>query len=95
VATASTFFRLRQGGSKHFSFVLAAKPPKRMKNVLSSMQFWYHWSWDAYHRFTHTKVTNIYLLALAVAHSGKLATFDQRIPTSVVQGGANALELLR
>lgn len=44
--------------------------------------------------FTHTPITDMYLLALAVAYSGKLATFDQRIPTGIVRDGAAALELI-
>lgn len=43
---------------------------------------------------THAQVTDVYLLALAVAHGGRLATFDQRIPTSLLEGGAQALEVL-
>lgn len=44
--------------------------------------------------FTHNHVTDIYLLALATAQSGKLATFDRHIPTSVIAGGADALEVI-
>ncbi|MBA3944370.1 MAG: VapC toxin family PIN domain ribonuclease [Herpetosiphonaceae bacterium] len=44
---------------------------------------------------THTHVTDIYLLGLAVHHGGKLATFDQRISTTTVQGGRSALEPIR
>jgi uncharacterized protein len=43
---------------------------------------------------THAHVTDIYLLGLAVHHGGKLATFDQHIPASVVKDGATALELV-
>lgn len=32
------------------------------------------------------QVTDLYLLALAVAHEGRLATFDDSIPISVVRG---------
>jgi toxin-antitoxin system PIN domain toxin len=38
-----------------------------------------------------SQVTDSYLLALAKAHNGKLATFDKRIVTSAVSGGAQAL----
>jgi toxin-antitoxin system PIN domain toxin len=40
---------------------------------------------------THGQVTDSYLLALAVAHRGKLATFDRRLATNAVTGGARAL----
>jgi toxin-antitoxin system PIN domain toxin len=43
---------------------------------------------------THRQVTNIYLLGLAARHGGRLATFDGRIPTTAVRGGARALELI-
>lgn len=36
---------------------------------------------------SHATLTDIYLLALAVAHDGRLATFDRRIPVSAVSGG--------
>jgi len=39
-------------------------------------------------------ITDIFLLGLAVHHSGKLTTFDQRIPIEAVVGGQEALELL-
>ena len=39
-------------------------------------------------------VTNSYLLALAVRHGGKLATFDRRLVTDAVLGGAEALHLV-
>ena len=42
---------------------------------------------------THRQLTDVYLLALAVAHDGCLATFDTSIPTSVVRG-ATAKHLL-
>lgn len=45
--------------------------------------------------FIHSQVTDLYLLGLAINQGGKLATFDQRIPQAVVQGGAAALELIR
>lgn len=43
---------------------------------------------------THNQVTDVYLLGLAIAQGGKLATFDQRIPAIVVQGGDKALEVI-
>jgi hypothetical protein len=35
-------------------------------------------------------VTDTYLLALAVQHGGKLATFDKKLITSAVRGGEAA-----
>lgn len=40
------------------------------------------------------QVTDSYLLALACAHSGKLATFDRRLVTEAVRGGAHRLHLI-
>ena len=37
------------------------------------------------------QVTDTYLLALARSHGGKLATFDRRMVTAAVTGGAKAL----
>jgi uncharacterized protein len=34
----------------------------------------------------HNQVTDVYLLALAVAHNSALATFDQRVAVSAVRG---------
>ncbi len=41
----------------------------------------------------HQQISDVYLLALAVAHHGCLATFDRAIPLSVVRG-ATARNLL-
>jgi toxin-antitoxin system PIN domain toxin len=41
------------------------------------------------------QVTDSYLLALARAHGGQLATFDQRLVTDAVVNGAKALHLIR
>lgn len=43
---------------------------------------------------TSAQVTDTYLLALAVAHDGKLATFDRRLSVKAVKGGKAALHLL-
>lgn len=43
---------------------------------------------------THSQITDVFLLSLAVHRGGKLATFDQRIATMAVQGGSEALELI-
>jgi toxin-antitoxin system PIN domain toxin len=40
------------------------------------------------------QITDTYLLALAVKHGGRLATFDRRLVTSAVRGGAAALHLI-
>lgn len=41
------------------------------------------------------QIADTYLLALAVAHRGKLATFDSHLVSSAVSGGAAALSLIR
>lgn len=41
------------------------------------------------------QVTDSYLLALAGAHGGQLATFDRRLVTDAVVNGARALHLIR
>lgn len=40
------------------------------------------------------QVTDSYLLALACAHHGKLATFDRRLVADAVRGGAKGLHLI-
>lgn len=40
---------------------------------------------------TSAQVTDTYLLALAQAHGGRLATFDRKLATSAVPGGRAAL----
>jgi toxin-antitoxin system PIN domain toxin len=42
-----------------------------------------------------SQVTDSYLLALASAHDGKLATFDRHLVTSAVVGGSKALHLIQ
>jgi toxin-antitoxin system PIN domain toxin len=44
---------------------------------------------------SHSRVTDAYLLALAHANGGRLATLDQRLATEVVPDGQRALELIR
>ena len=39
-------------------------------------------------------LTDLYLLALAVRHGGRLVTLDRRIDPAFVKGGAQALEIL-
>ncbi|NJM07844.1 type II toxin-antitoxin system VapC family toxin [Candidatus Gracilibacteria bacterium] len=43
---------------------------------------------------THNHITDVYLLGLAQAQGGKLATFDQRLPATAIRSGERALELL-
>lgn len=43
---------------------------------------------------SHTRVTDSYLLALARANDGRLATLDQRLATEAVASGAEALTLI-
>jgi len=43
---------------------------------------------------TSAQVTDTYLLASAVAHGGKLATFDRRLSVKAVEGGKAALHLI-
>lgn len=43
---------------------------------------------------SHSRVTDSYLLALAHANGGRLATMDQKLATEVVPGGRRALELI-
>jgi len=40
------------------------------------------------------QVTDSYLLALACAHGGQLATFDRRLVTNAVRNGAQGLHLI-
>ncbi|HEU5022706.1 MAG TPA: TA system VapC family ribonuclease toxin [Bryobacteraceae bacterium] len=43
----------------------------------------------------HAKITDAYLLALAVRHKGRLATFDRSIPVRAVHGaGPEDIELI-
>ena len=41
------------------------------------------------------QVTDSYLLALASAHGGQLATFDHRLVTAAVRDGEQGLHLIR
>lgn len=49
---------------------------------------------DASRLLTSGQVTDSYLLALACAHGGRLATFDRRLVTDAVRGGAQSLHLI-
>jgi predicted nucleic acid-binding protein len=46
---------------------------------------------DAERILTSAHVTDSYLLALAVVHDGRLATFDRRLSVGAVRGGKAAL----
>jgi hypothetical protein len=49
---------------------------------------------DASRVTTPTQVTDTYLLALARAHDGRLATFDRRLSPNAVRGGRAALHVI-
>ena len=49
---------------------------------------------DTTRLLSHGQVTDSYLLALAVAHGGKLATLDRRLVTDAVVHGAAALHVI-
>jgi hypothetical protein len=49
---------------------------------------------DATKIMTSGQVTDIYLLALAKAKGGRLATFDRRLSVAAVKGGKAALHLI-
>lgn len=49
---------------------------------------------DADRLLDSAQVTDTYLLALAAAHQGKLATFDRHLVTSAVFNGSKALYLI-
>ena len=41
-----------------------------------------------------SQLADLYLLALAVEHGGKLATFDRKMPANLIPGGSDALALI-
>jgi uncharacterized protein len=43
---------------------------------------------------TPSTVSDLYLLALAVAHEARLATFDRKISVAAIEGGEAAMELV-
>ena len=49
---------------------------------------------DATRLLSSGQVTDSYLLALACAHDGQLASFDRRLVMSAVRGGAQGLHLI-
>jgi uncharacterized protein len=53
-----------------------------------------HNNFDPARLLDSAHVTDSYLLALALAHKGQLATFDQGIPTQSVMNGSAALCLI-
>jgi toxin-antitoxin system PIN domain toxin len=50
--------------------------------------------WQGEAAFIGSHLTDLYLLALAVRHGGKLASFDQRIPAHFVHHGRQALQVI-
>lgn len=50
---------------------------------------------DAAKILTSAQVTDTYLLALAKAHGGQLASFDRKLSVAAVQGGKSVLHLIR
>ena len=50
---------------------------------------------DATRLLTTAQVTDSYRLALACAHDGQLTSFDRRLVTDAVRGGARRLRLIR
>lgn len=44
---------------------------------------------------THGQITDLYLIALALHHGGKLATLDQRLTTTAIVGGEGVLEQIQ
>ncbi len=49
---------------------------------------------DAAKILTSAQVTDTYLLALAKAHGGQLASFDRKLSAAAVKGGKSALHLI-
>lgn len=49
---------------------------------------------DCARLLSSSQTTDTYLLALASAHGGKLATFDRRLITDAVTGGRQALHVI-
>lgn len=49
---------------------------------------------DATRLSSHSRVTDSYLLALARAHGGRLASMDHRLAVDAVPGGAGTLSLI-
>lgn len=43
---------------------------------------------------TPSSISDLYLLSVALSNDAKLATFDQRIKSSAIHGGKNALEII-
>ncbi|MCE0523150.1 MAG: hypothetical protein LV480_09595 [Methylacidiphilales bacterium] len=50
--------------------------------------------WDGLKIMRASDLTDLYLLALAVKHKGKLASFDRQIPAHLIRGGREALLIL-
>jgi toxin-antitoxin system PIN domain toxin len=57
-------------------------------SLLDSQKF------DLRHLLNASQVTDSYLLALAIAHGGQLATFDRKLIKDAVRNGAQGLHLI-
>jgi hypothetical protein len=51
-------------------------------------------AWTNVDLVTPAHLTDLYLLALAVKHGGKLASFDRGMPVNFIRGGKEALLIL-
>lgn len=82
-------------------------PPAAVMPLLADLisapghEFWpddislLHLKWtQRRHLLQSAQVTDGYLLALALAHGGKLASFDTHLPVQAVLHGADALHLI-
>ncbi len=49
---------------------------------------------DTNRLLTHKQVTDSYLLVLALAHGGRLASLDRHLSVAAIRGGNNALHLI-
>ena len=82
-------------------------PPSSVAPALAAMRmlpghhFWHdkisigdHLHIDVALLSSHSRVTDSYLLALARAHGGRLASMDHRLAVDAVAGGAGSLEII-
>lgn len=82
--------------------------PAEVVAILSSLcaqpghQFWAddlslldHPAIDHGRLLSHAQLSDTYLLALALHHGGQLATFDARLVSDAVRGGAKGLHLIQ
>ena len=96
---------LRIGG--HPKYPNSPGPPSSVAPLLASMRTLPgHHFWpdkisigDALHidatlLSSHSRVTDSYLLALAQAHGGRLASMDRKLAVDAISGGAASLEII-